>query len=62
VQVTEKIYYTLNEYLKEVGSLLSLVLFIILGLFGVLGSVFVILFINQLKKLIMRKYKEAKYM
>lgn len=62
MQVTEKIYYTLNEYLKEVGSLLSLVLFIILGLFGVLGSVFVILFINQLKKLIMRKYKEAKYM
>jgi len=62
VQVTEKIYYTLEEYLKEVGSLLSLVLFLILGLFGVIGSVFVILFISQLKKLIKRKYKEAKYM
>lgn len=62
MQVTEKIFFTLNEYLKEVGSLLSLVLFIILGLFGVIGSVFVILFISQLKKLIKRKYKEAKYM
>ena len=46
VQVTEKIFYSFEDYLKEVGSLLSLVLFIILGLFGVLGSIFIVLFIS----------------
>lgn len=52
----------MEEYLGEIGSLLSLVMVFILGLFGIIGSIFIILFLSQLKKLIKRKYIEAKYM
>lgn len=62
VLTEETQHYTIMDYVSQAGSLLALLLFILFAFFGILGFVFVLVFVGQLKALIARKYKEAAYL
>ena len=52
VQVTETIYYTVLNYVQDVGAYLSIFFYIFWMIATVIGSMLVVQYIKQLKSLI----------
>ena len=60
--MTETIYYTVLNYVQDVGAYLSVFFYLFWMVATVIGSMLVVQYIKQLKSLIQRKYREAYYM